>query len=232
MRLHFLGTGAADWDISKANDSKDFRRHSSMLIDGTLLVDPGSCIFEFERTYGYANLYAGVTDIICTHKHGDHYNPETVKVLEARGAAFHDMKAGDIVETKDYIIRSYAANHCTAKDPMHMVIESKKDGKRLFYGCDGAWMYYDTYKSLFALEHFDMMIFDCTIGDIHGDYRIFEHNNVAMIAEMRELFKKICPRFMASHLARTLHPATHEETAAVLAKYGFETAYDNAVVEI
>jgi glyoxylase-like metal-dependent hydrolase (beta-lactamase superfamily II) len=88
MKLHFLGTGAADWDISKANASQDFRRHSSMLVDGCLLVDPGACIFEFESTYGYTDLYAGVTDIVCTHKHGDHYNPETVKKLEARGAVF------------------------------------------------------------------------------------------------------------------------------------------------
>ena len=232
MKLHFLGTGAADCDISKATASRDFRRHSSMLIDGTLLDDPGACIFEFESTYGYTDLYAGVTDIVCTHKHGDHYNPETVRTLEARGAVFHDMKAGDVLETDGYIIRAYAANHRTAELPMHLVIESKADGKRLFYGCDGAWMFYETYRALFALEHLDMMIFDCTIGDIHGDYRIFEHNNVAMIAEMRELFKKICPRFMASHLARTLHPATHDETAAVLAGYGFETAFDNAVVEV
>ena len=232
MKLHFLGTGAADWDISRANDSCDFRRNSSMLIAGTLLVDPGACIFEFESTYGYSGLYAGVTDIVCSHKHGDHYNPETVRRLEEQGAVFHDLAAGDVLETDGYIIRAFEANHRTAKAPMHLVIESKADGKRIFYGCDGAWMFYETYRALFALEHFDLMIFDCTIGDIHGDYRIFEHNNVAMIAEMRELFRKICPRFVASHLARTLHPATHAETAAVLEKYGFETAYDNAVLEV
>lgn len=232
MKLHFLGTGAADWDISAATASRDFRRNSSMLIDDTLLVDPGSCIFEFESAFGYNDLYGGVTDIVCSHKHGDHYNADTVKKLESKGAVFHDLKSGDVLETGRYIIRAYEANHRTANLPMHLVIESKTDGKRIFYGCDGAWMFYDTYRALFKLEHFDLMIFDCTIGDIHGDYRIFEHNNVAMIAEMRELFKKICPRFVASHLARTLHPATHEETAAVLARYGFETAYDNCVLEI
>jgi len=232
MKLHFLGTGAADWDISKATASPDFRRHSSMLVDGCLLVDPGACIFEFESTCGYTGLYSGVTDIVCTHKHGDHYNPDTVKKLEAQGAVFHDMKAGDVLETETHIIRAFEANHRTANLPMHLVIESKADGKRIFYGCDGAWLFYDTYRALMALGHFDMMIFDCTIGDIHGDYRIFEHNNVAMISEMRDLFKKICPRFTASHLARTLHPATHAETAAVLAEHGFETAHDDLVMEV
>ncbi|MGN1346630.1 MAG: hypothetical protein ACI4V1_07570 [Eubacteriales bacterium] len=232
MKLHFLGTGAADWDIRQAAASRDFRRNSSLLIDGKLLVDPGSCLFEFESTFGFDDLYAGVADMICTHRHSDHYDPETVRKLEARGAVFHSMRAGEVLETKDYIVRAYAANHRTAQDPMHFVIESRTDGKRLFYGCDGAWMFYETYKDLFALGHLDLMVFDCTIGDIHGDYRIFEHNNVAMVTEMRDLFQKICPRFMVSHLARTLHPATHAETAAVLAAHGFETAYDNAVVEI
>ncbi len=230
MKLHFLGTGAADWDVSKATASRDFRRHSSVLIDDSLLVDPGSCIFEFEKTYGYTDLYAGVKHIVCTHKHADHYSPATVKTLEASGAVFRDLHAGDTLETDTHILRAYAANHCTVRDPMHFVIESKADGKRVFYGCDGAWMPYETYRAVFALGHLDLTVFDCTIGDIHGDYRIFEHNNVAMIAEMRALFLQICPRFMASHLARTLHPATHDETAAVLEKYGFETAWDDRVV--
>ncbi|MBQ3637578.1 MAG: hypothetical protein II953_04375, partial [Clostridia bacterium] len=72
----------------------------------------------------------------------------------------------------------------------------------------------------------------CTIGDIRGDYRIFEHNNAAMGSEMAASFKKICPRFMVSHLARTLHPATHAETAAVLAKFGLETARDDLRVNV
>ena len=231
MKLHFLGTGAADWDISRADRSRDFRRNSSVLIDDTLLVDPGACVFEFADTFGYAGLYDNVRDIVCTHKHSDHYCPDTVSSLERSGAVFHELRAGDTLETKQHIIRAYEANHRTAELPMHLVIESKTDGKRIFYGCDGAWLFYDTYRALFALGHFDLMVFDCTIGDIHGDYRIFEHNNVAMIAEMRTLFQRICPRFMASHLARTLHPSTHEETAAVLSRYGFETAYDDCVIE-
>jgi len=142
------------------------------------------------------------------------------------------MNAGGVLETETHIIRAFEANHRTANLPMHLVIESKADGKRIFYGCDGAWLFYDTYRALMSVGHFDMMIFDCTIGDIHGDYRIFEHNNVAMISEMRDLFQKICPRFTASHLARTLHPATHAETAAVLASHGFETAHDNMIMEV
>ena len=45
MKLHFLGTGAADWDIKNPRRDINFRRFSSLLIDGRLLVDPGLCLF-------------------------------------------------------------------------------------------------------------------------------------------------------------------------------------------
>ena len=47
MKLHFLGTGAADWDISRRRDDMEWRRFSSTLIDDTLLIDPGPHIFDF-----------------------------------------------------------------------------------------------------------------------------------------------------------------------------------------
>ena len=231
MKLHFLGTGAADFDITQYSKSPDFRRNSSLLIDGELLIDPGRCIFEFESTFGYTGLAAGVKDIINTHRHGDHFSEETVGKLTAGGAVFHPMNAGDTVETDRYIIRAFEANHRTAENPVHFIIESKQDGKRIFYGCDGAWLPYETNRAILASGHMDLMIFDCTIGDISGDYRIFEHNNVAMVTEMRGAFKKICPRFMVSHLARTLHPC-HTEAEAILREHGFETAYDNMVTEV
>lgn len=231
MKLHFLGTGAADFDISRYSRDKSFRRNSSLLVDGELLIDPGACIFEFENTFGYEDLFGGVKDVINTHRHSDHFSEETLGKLTARGAVFHPMSAGDVIETESYIIRAYEANHRTAETPVHFVIESKADGTRFFYGCDGAWLPYDTYRGLLSLGRLDLMIFDCTIGDIHGDYRIFEHNNVAMVSEMRGTFLTLCPRFMVSHLARTLHPS-HEEDAAVLAAHGFETAYDDFVTDI
>lgn len=231
MNLLFLGTGAADWDISLADSSPEFRRNSSLLIDGKLLIDPGACIFEFEKTFGYESLFGGVTDVINTHKHSDHWCPDSLSKLEKNGAAYHPAADGDVIETADYIIRAYAANHGTVTDAVHFVVESKADGKRLFYGCDGAWMFYPTYRALCALGHIDMMIFDGTIGDIHGDYRIFEHNNAAMVLEMKDTFSNICGRFMVSHLARTLH-GNRAETDAFFAAHGVAAAYDNMRVEI
>ncbi len=231
MKIHFLGTGAADWDIKNPSTSQDFRRFSSILVDGVLLVDPGPCIPEFMESFGCPELLQNCRHIINTHRHKDHYSADTVARFSQ--IPFCPMAAGEVLETEEHIITAYAAHHGTVKDGVHFVVESKADGKRFFYGCDGAWLYYETAHAL-VQQKFDLMIFDCTIGDIAGDYRIFEHNNVAMVAEMKATFqsKGCCGRFMVSHLARTLHPATHGETAAVLEQYGFDTAWDNRVVEI
>ena len=47
MKLTFLGTGAADWNINSYDAMPFFRRNSSALIDGTLLIDPGPHVFHF-----------------------------------------------------------------------------------------------------------------------------------------------------------------------------------------
>ena len=94
MELLFLGTGAADWDIRKADASPDFRRFSSLLADGRLLIDPGPCVYEFEKTFGYDGLYRNVTDVILTHPHGDHFSRETLDKLESSGAVFHKRLPG------------------------------------------------------------------------------------------------------------------------------------------
>lgn len=229
MKIHFLGTGAADWDINHPNTTRDFRRFSSILVDDCLLVDPGPCVREFMDSFGRPDLLDGCTHVINTHRHSDHYNQAMVDSLPA--GLFHPITAGETFETESHIISAYAAHHGTVTDAVHFVIESKADGKRFFYGCDGAWLYYETAWALLK-QKFDLMVFDCTIGDISGDYRIFEHNNVAMVAEMKATFQSrgCCDNFMVSHLARTLHPVTHEETAAVLAKHNIDVAWDDRVV--
>ena len=227
MKLHFLGTGAADWDITHPQKDKNYRRFSSLLVDDCLLVDPGPCIFEFAQTYGYPHLFDNVKTVINTHPHGDHYNPQTVEKL---GLPVTQVPYFETVETNTHIITAYPANHATSIDPRHFVIESKQDGKRFFYGCDGAWMLYPTYRAL-RTQKFDLMIFDCTIGDVEGDFRIFEHNSIAMVQIMTQTYRKNCGRFMVSHMARTLH--TDADTLEKrLAPLGIVPAYDDMIINL
>lgn len=91
------------------------------------LLIQGPCLFEFGSTFKYDNLYSNVLDIICTHKHGDHFNINTVNKLNG---VFHEFELMERKELTYHIVYSYPANHRTAENPKHYVIESKIDGKR------------------------------------------------------------------------------------------------------
>lgn len=92
MKLTFLGTGAADWDIHAYTPGVPFRRFSSALVthdlhaddprvNDALLIDPGPHIFHFAEENGTPELYANVRNIIVTHSHADHFTPDTVARL-------------------------------------------------------------------------------------------------------------------------------------------------------
>ena len=84
MKLLFLGTGAADWDIKSPVREEGFRRFTSTLVDRILLIDPGPCVLEALDTFGVNQN--GIKYIINTHSHSAHYNKETVGALEKSGA--------------------------------------------------------------------------------------------------------------------------------------------------
>jgi len=222
MKLHFLGTGAADWKINDPRKDLNFRRYSSLLIDGKLLIDPGPCVYEFASTYGYPNLFDNVETVINTHNHKDHFNADTLARL---GVPLTEIADFESAETDNYLISAYPANHATAQSPQHFIIESKMDGKKIFYGCDGAWLLYPVWRAL-KEQHFDAMIFDCTIGDKAGDYRIFEHNSIPMVEIMCQTLAPYSDRFFVSHMARTLH-TDHETLRNRLAPSGIIPAYDD-----
>ena len=166
--------------------------------------------------------------MINTHTHSDHFCPETVKALESRGARFAQFEALKEKILGNYTVTALPANHATAENPFCFVIESQ--GKRIFYGCDGAWLLYKTYRYINKLK-FDLMIFDATIGDAEGDYRIFEHNNLRMVEEMKHTLSSCSARFMISHMARTLHTG-HAELCERMKKSGIEVAYDDLITVI
>ena len=232
MKILFLGTGAADWNIEKDLQNPEYRRNSSILINDSLLVDPGACIFEFEAAFGYKNLYKDVKNVVCTHKHSDHYNPETVAKL---GVALTELELFKPTEVGEFIITALPANHKTVENPTHLIIEERATGKRFFYGLDGAGLPYATAKYLREVK-FDLMLFDATLGskeDLGGvlDYRIFEHNSLEMVELLCNTFKPNCNLFYISHMAKTLH-RNHNELANYMQSKGINVAYDNHVAEI
>lgn len=83
-QLLFLGTCACDYSPRLATDCKDrfdrdARRASSLLLNGRLLIDCGPHCLD---AMCIAEVDAGeVTDLLLTHLHSDHFNPDNVRTL-------------------------------------------------------------------------------------------------------------------------------------------------------
>ncbi len=240
----FTGTGAADWHLAEKSD--EYRRFSSALVCGDLLIDAGPDIFDFEADFGYTDLYKNVKNILITHSHADHYTAESISKLNHATVWSNKLPEGAEYNTvepfKEYNIGGYTvigvpANHLTEipdEMPLHYIIKTP-GGKTFFYGCDGAWIMGQSWHEL-KKHKFDLMIFDGTIGNVPGDYRIFEHNNTDMVKEMCRTFRaldviKPDGKVMISHLALTLHP-THKEVESLLKPDGIIPAFDNMNIEI
>lgn len=221
MKILFLGTGAADWQ--KEKNSQLFRRNSSVLIDEKLLIDPGPGVVSAIEEYGVD--VSKIEFILNTHPHDDHFNKKTLSYLEKRGACLLSAEADKEIRFGGYKVKVLRANHSI--EAVHFLITSGK--KRMFYGLDGAWLMYDEVKAI-KEKGVDFAVFDATIGNIEGDYRIFEHNNLNMVIEMKKSLEKYIDRFCISHMAKTLH-GDHESLAEQMKKYDIEVAFDGFETE-
>lgn len=225
MKLQFLGTGAADWSPKKP-ETGEHRWLSSALINDDLLIDPGPSVPDAIKRYNID--VKKIKYIIITHRHGDHFNEETLKMLCDSGAELVDFSAGDENKVGKYQIKALSANHPTCVPTVHFLIDDGE--KRMFYGLDGAWLLMPEVDAI-KESRVDLAVLDATIGNRPGDYRIFEHNNLKMVIEMKETLSKYVDRFVISHMARTLHDP-HDILSAQMEKEGILTAFDGMVLDI
>ena len=226
MKITFLGTGAADWPLEKPLDYTEFRRLSSALIDEDLLIDPGPQVLAALDDIGVS--LKKIKFVIITHRHKDHFCTDTLKALEENGASVIEFCANDEKQVGDYKILALSGNHATCPDTLHYIITA--NGKTLFYALDGAWLLYDEVTAIKKHKP-DLAVLDATIGNIEGDYRIFEHNNLNMVLEIQKSLKPYVNKFCISHMARTLH-TDHNTLSLSMQKHDIITAYDGLCIEI
>ena len=250
IKITFLGTCACDFSPRLKDELKDrfdnnARRSSAMLIDNRFLIDCGPHTLDALRIAGISSK--AISDVIITHTHSDHYDPKSINEL-ARGRVIPlniwaseeaDLAALNGVEIKrmrkmtrytldDGIsVTGLPANHDHAASPQHIYF--CKNGKKVFYGCDGAWLLNQTYYFL-KDKKLDLAVLDCTTGDYEGDFRMGEHNSIPMLRVMLpslRTFKVIDEHTEVyfSHLAPSLH-APHEETAKIADEMGAKVARD------
>lgn len=260
MKLHFLGTGAADWNIADRREGMEWRRFSSTLIDDGLLIDSGPHIFDYTEKTGQPHLFDGVTDIIITHSHMDHFNSKNTLRLcsggrgcrvwgdaadlrklhrelgESMAVDFRVVTPGVKFYAGQYAILPLRSNHATSdRDEITLNYIIEKDSQKLFYGLDTGWFLYESWQSI-RKNVFDCMVLELTMGDlVPGDDRIFGHTSIPMLEIMLQTLRRQGPmkpgcRAVVSHLARTLH-TDHATTAARLAPLGVDMAYDGMIYE-
>ena len=225
MRILFLGTGAADWPLQSATNC-EHRRQCSALVDDCLLIDPNRQSLDALAKYGKSAEH--IKYVIYTHKHADHYCEDTVERLTRLGAVLLRFSDGDSKKAGVHYISAHQGNHATAKETVHFII--KNEASTLFYGLDGAWLTYDEVQAIKRSKP-DLAVLDATVGDVDGDYRIFEHNNLNMVLEMQKTLKPYIKRFCISHMARTLH-TDHKTLEARMMPYDVTVAYDGLEIEI
>lgn len=256
MKIKFLGTCAYDYSPRLEGDLKDkldldARRSSCMLIDGHILVDCGT------HTLNSLDIvkipYEQISDLVITHLHCDHFDAKNIAELAknrhtplnlwVREDAVLDkiqnvkINRMRLFEPSDLsngaCVTGMLANHDASAYPQHLLIE--KDGKKIFYGCDGAWLLNQTYYHLNG-KRLDLAVLDCTMGDYDGDYRIGEHNSMKMLRVMLPSLKAVNiiddhSRVYFSHLAPSLH-APHEKAEEIARAMGAFVAYDGLEIDI
>lgn len=223
MKILFLGTGAADWCLAPADGVEKSRKFSSILIDHTLLIDPGPDVLDALNEHDIA--LNDIKYILTTHDHEDHLDRHCLNILTENGAVPITCTEEPFV-LDNYKIEAVKGNH--AVPCLHYLIS---DGaSKLYYGLDGAWLTSEEYEAI-TKEQVDVGIFDATVGFIDGDYRIFEHNNLNMIIEMKKTLSKHIKQFYISHMAYTLHD-DHAALAKQMKQYDIHVAFDGLELNI
>jgi len=254
IAIRTLGTGAADHDWKRLGEP-GVRGSAATLIDGHVLIDCGTT--GFANLTRFDIQPRALTDLLITHSHGDHFAPDQIRnVLEARGPdlpplgiwaspqalatlarALPDRRytgrplvAGTVFDVGRQHVTALPANHLLpdpSEQALHFLIETPQGS--LLYALDGAWLLKQA-RLLIGKRRLDMIIWDATVAN-SGDFRAFEHNDLAMIGLMMASLtttgavdsRTVC---VLDHVARTLWPADLQAAAKLASDRGWVLAAD------
>ncbi len=258
MKLLFLGTGAAGSKNKYEHEIEDIRRRcASMLIDEHVLVDTPKQSFDYATKLGVdASL---ITDVFLSHLHSDHYNKEAFlswvnaakgkinlwcgkRIVPALELSEEELERINICPIEDMDEFDTAGMHVVALPANHAGVHAlhyvfEKDGKRLFYGLDGAWFTPLEWRYIYKCEPFDVMILDAT--NLYEDPtrlgNIGEHNSTEMLSLIHKTVRQTgiaregAP-LVASHIGS--RRSENAEWVKRLEDMGFLPAFDGLVLEI
>lgn len=215
LRVRFLGTGAADWE--GADLGLDFRRLTSVLFDGHVLVDYTTSARDMLPTGCRPEV------IFYTHSHADHYNAEAAVDLGVERVYCHvswsddlareiaaaagklgraaprviPMSFGQKAEESGVVLTSLPANHATERPGEHCSMYLvEKNETRLLYATDTAGIPVEAARIVgidaqqYPGNPLTALIMEATMGVGYEDnLRIFTHSSVATVAQIVRVLK-------------------------------------------
>lgn len=256
MDIHFLGTGAADWDWSQPLDENN-RGSCCTLINGHILIDAG--VSTWQSLEKFAINPAEITDLFITHSHGDHFQPEVIKKIAQAQGRKNKLKLyassealqltadaiekisltyGQEVTVADLQVRALPTNHYVAdfeEKTFNFLFDSPQN-KRLWYALDGAWVSRTAYQMMDD-KKIDMIIWDATSGTTIHNYRFASHNDLLMIEYMKKALENTnyidqnCIHIF-NHISKELWPKSAEERQNAAEKYQGILAYDGMKITL
>lgn len=260
MKITFLGTGAALCiRVPESEMTNDKRRCAATLIDENIMIDMSFQSVDFAKKLG--KDMSKITDVFLTHSHADHFQKHVLMSLAEETEAklnfwchknavenlgldeselekinLHTVDVLDKWETGGVAVTALSANHLTQgnEQPLHYIFE--KDGKKLFFGCDGGWFTALTWEYL-RKQKLDAVILDATVGDDAGNFRIGTHNSIPMLKiinaalTQNNIMDENAPR-IANHIADSVYKMSKGEVKAALAEIGMIATDDGLEIEI
>lgn len=206
LRFRFLGTGAADW-TGPAGDGS-YRRTSSALLDGTVLIDFNACNADMIPEGCHPEV------VFYTHSHSDHYNaPAALKqglkkvyvseswaeraakdFSEASGMTgipapeIIPLAVGDKVSEHGLTFTALPANHATSHlDEQALIYLVEKGDVRLLYATDTGGIMAVAARLAGIDAHvpgkpLTALVMEATMGkEYDEDFRIYTHSSVGTV---------------------------------------------------
>lgn len=259
--LFFLGTGAANWPHTYPPENKQFSRGqvramSSLLVNGKILIDCGPTVLDVMKCCDVNP--AGITDILLTHTHSDHLHPGNIlaiansreagpeplrfwgdpealkKVPDSNRIEKKSVEIGKSFQVRGLVMTGLAANHDVQGSKEHcLVFLMESATKSVLYATDTGWLPTSTWLHI-QHKKLDAIVWDATVGEEKGDYRVFSHNDLTMIRHMNESLAKgkiLKPdaKVILTHIANKLHPP-HDVLEKKLLPEGLIPAYEGMSV--
>lgn len=269
MKIQWLGTAASEgWPAlfcqcgacrrAMRLGGKNVRTRSGALIDDRLLIELNPDLYAQKILLGLDLGY--VTDILITHNHSDHFQPDMLEFLgevyahreekhvvhvygpadviercreHEDNAQLHVVEAGDEFDAAGCHVTVLPAVHSAKQGKFYLL---QKGEKSILYAHD---------TDIFCPQAMEILrkkvktpiglaSLDCTNGPLPHAY--MGHMGILEDAQMkdrllREGLADASTRFVCNHFSHNGH-LLHDELCAAAKGYGMEVSYDGMIAEI